>query len=76
MSGIRSCNIPGEARTQRLVVLQALVMPSPELRPFRKLVLGAGVVHVALELDNFAFHALLLTCLLGCLCRQFEVQEP
>lgn len=48
-------------------------MSPAQLRPLCELVLRAGAVHLELELDDFAFHALLLTRIAGCRCGEFQV---
>lgn len=57
-------------RTHRLVFLQTLVMSPAQLRPLCELVLRAGAVHFALQLDDFDLHALLFACVAGCRCGQ------
>lgn len=51
--------------TRRLKILQGLIMSSTKLRPFRKLILRAGIVHVAFQLEDFALEAICLAALLG-----------
>lgn len=48
-------------------------MSPAQLGPLCELVLRAGAVHLTLELDNFAFHALLLARIAGCRCGKFQV---
>lgn len=50
-------------RTHRLILLQGFVMSPPQLRPFRKFVLRAGVVHLAFELEDLTLLALLFACI-------------
>lgn len=46
-------------RTHVLVLLHGLVVSSSKLRPLRELVLRAGVVHLALQLEGFTLLFLL-----------------
>ena len=50
--------------TRRLIILQGLIMSSTKLGPFRKLILRAGVVHFAFQLEDFALEAICLAALL------------
>ena len=50
--------------TRRLIILQGLIMSSTKLGPFRKLILQAGVVHFAFQLEDFALEAICLAALL------------
>lgn len=51
--------------TRRLIILQSLIMSSTNLGPFRKLILRAGIVQVAFQLENFALEAIRLAALSG-----------
>lgn len=62
--------------THRLVFLHGFVVSSAYLGPFRKLILRAGVAHVAFQFEDFASQAGLFSGVFGRRGRQFQVEEP
>lgn len=57
------------AHTDLLELFQLLIMLSPQLRPFRKLILGTGRIELLLDLKIFSLKFLLFGCSFRGRCR-------
>ena len=60
-----------------LVILGFLLIMLPsQLRPLGEVVLGRGVCHFAVELDDFGAEGEVRGCLAGLRGREFGVEQP